>query len=151
MASSKAVTVDQYLAELEPARRELIGGVRDLVNANLPDGYVEVVAYGMIGWVIPLARYPDTYNKQPLAYAGLAAQKHHNSLYLNCAYASEGRTQRLAEEFAKAGKKLDMGKSCIRFRKRGDLAEDVIAAEIASTTPEQFIAIYEEARSRGRC
>ena len=151
MASSKAVTVDQYLAELEPERRETIGGVRDLVNASLPDGYREVVAYGMIGWVIPLETYPDTYNKQPLAYAALAAQKNYNSLYLNCVYTSEDRARHLAEAFARAGKKLDMGKSCIRFKKREDLPEDVIAAEIASTTPEQYIAIYEEARSRGRC
>ena len=92
MASSKAATVAQYLAELPPERRAEIEKVRDLVNGALPAGYREGMGYGMIGWVIPLEDYPDTYNRQPLAYAGLAAQKNYNSLYLNCVYASKERT-----------------------------------------------------------
>jgi hypothetical protein len=121
--SSKAATPEAYLDELPPERHELISRVRDLVNANLPDGYVERMCWGMIAWELPLERYPDTYNGQPLAYAGLAAQKNHNALYLNCIYASEERTQRLAQAYAASGKKLDMGKSCIRFKKAEDLAE----------------------------
>lgn len=109
------------------------------------------MAYGMIGWVIPLEHYPDTYNRQPLSYAGLAAQKQHNSLYLNCIYASKERAERLKTAFAAAGKKLDMGKSCIRFKRVDDLALDAVGEEIASTTPEQFIRIYEEARASGSC
>ena len=151
MASSKAATVEQYLAELPDDRRAEIEKVRDAVNAALPAGYCEGIGYGMIGWVIPLADYPDTYNKQPLAYAGLAAQKNHNSLYLNCVYASPERTERLKAAFAEAGKKLDMGKSCIRFKSAGELPLDVIGDEIASTSPQQFIRIYEEARSGGSC
>jgi hypothetical protein len=151
LVSSKAATVDQYLAELPADRRTEIEKVRDAINAALPAGYREGMGWGMIGWVIPLADYPDTYNKQPLAYAGLAAQKNSNSLYLNCVYASPERTDRLKAEFAKAGKKLDMGKSCIRFRKADDLALDIIRDEIASTPPDQFIKIYEEARVRGIC
>lgn len=151
MVSSRATTVADYLAELPPDRRAEIERVRDLINQALPDGYREGIGYGMIGWVIPLERYPDTYNKQPLAYAGLAAQKNSNSLYLNCVYASKVRTERLKKAFAVAGKKLDMGKSCIRFKKVDDLALEAIREEIASTTPDEYIRIYEEARASGTC
>ena len=148
MVSSKAATPEAYLDELPPERRALVERVRDLVNANLPAGYVERMSWGMIGWELPLERYPDTYNKQPLAYAGLAAQKNHYALYLNCIYASEERTRRLTEAYARAGKKLDMGKSCIRFRKAEDLAEDVLAEAIASVPPDDFIAEFEASRTR---
>ena len=151
MVSSKAATVADYLAELPVDRRAEIERVRDLINEAIPDGYREGIGYGMIGWVVPLERYPDTYNGQPLAYAGLAAQKNYNSLYLTCVYASKERTERLKAAFAAAGKKLDMGKSCIRFKKADDLALDLIRDEIASTKPDEFIKIYEEARTSGSC
>ena len=151
MVISKATTVADYLAELPADRRAEIERVRDLINEAMPDGYREGIGYGMIGWVVPLECYPDTYNGQPLAYAGLAAQKNYNSLYLTCAYASKERTERLKSAFAAAGKKLDMGKSCIRFKRADDLALDHIRDEIASTRPEEFIKIYEEARTSGAC
>ena len=151
MVISKAATVADYLAELPVDRRAEIERVRDLINEAIPDGYREGIGYGMIGWVVPLERYPDTYNGQPLAYAGLAAQKNYNSLYLTCVYASKERTERLKAAFAAAGKKLDMGKSCIRFKKADDLALDPIREEIASTKPDEFIKIYEEARTSGSC
>jgi hypothetical protein len=151
VAASKATTVSQYLSELPDDRRVEIEKVRDLVNDALHAGYREGLSYGMIGWVIPLEDYPATYNKQPLAYAGLAAQKNYNSLYLNCLYASPERTQRLKAAAAAAGKKLDMGKSCIRFKKADDLALEAIREEIASTTPEEYIRIYQEARASGAC
>jgi len=151
VVSSRAATVDAYLAELPAERRAEIETVRDVINIALPAGYREGMGYGMIGWVVPLEAYPDTYNKQPLAYAGLAAQKNYNSLYLNCVYASKERTERLKAAFAAAGRKLDMGKSCIRFRKADELALDAIREEIASVSPEQFIRIYEEARATGAC
>jgi uncharacterized protein YdhG (YjbR/CyaY superfamily) len=147
MVSSKAATPEAYLAELPPERRELVSRVRDLVNANLPAGYVERMSWGMIGWELPLERYPDTYNKQPLVYAGLAAQKNNTALYLNCVYASEERTRRLKEGYAAAGKKLDMGKSCIRFKKAEELAEGVLAEAIRSVPVEDFIAEYERSRA----
>ena len=151
MVSSKAATVADYLAALPDDRRAEIERVRDIVNAALPPGYQEGMSYGMIGWFIPLERYPNTYNGQPLAYVGLAAQKNSNSLYLNCVYASKERAERFAAGFADAGKKLDMGKSCIRFKKADSLALDIIAAEIASATPDEFIRIYEEARASSTC
>jgi len=146
MVSSKAATPEAYLAELPPERAALISHVRDLVNAHLPPGYVERMSWGMISWEVPLERYPDTYNGQPLAYAGLAAQKNHCALYLNCVYASEARTARLREAWAAEGRKLDMGKSCIRFKKRDDLAEEVLARTIASVPVDAFIAEYEASR-----
>ena len=146
MVSSKAATPEAYLAELPPERAALISHVRDLVNAHLPPGYVERMSWGMIIWEVPLERYPDTYNCQPLAYAGLAAQKNHCALYLNCVYASEARTARLREAWAAEGRKLDMGKSCIRFKKRDDLAEEVLARTIASVPVDAFIAEYEASR-----
>ena len=146
MVSSKAATPEAYLAELPPERAALISHVRDLVNAHLPPGYVERMSWGMISWEVPLERYPDTYNGQPLAYAGLAAQKNHCALYLNCVYASEARTARLREAWVAEGRKLDMGKSCIRFKKRDDLAEEVLARTIASVPVDAFIAEYEASR-----
>ena len=151
MASSKAATVAQYLADLPADRRAEIEKVRDLVNAALPAGYREGIGFGMIGWVIPLEDYPDTYNKQPLAYAGLAAQKNYNSLYLTCVYGSKERSQRLRLAFAVAGKKLDIGKSCVRFKRADDLALDAIRDEIASTDAEEFIKFYEKVRGTRAC
>lgn len=148
MASSKAATVDEYLAELPEARRTVVAAVRKLVRKHIPKGYEEGMQYGMIGWTVPLERYPNTYNKQPLAYVSLAAQKNYYSLYLMCAYTDSKAEKALKEGFAKAGKKLDMGKSCVRFKSLDDLPLDVIGAAVASHTPEDMIAIYEASRSR---
>src|SRR5918996_2174883 len=111
MVSSKAATPEAYLADLPPERQALVAKVRDLVNANLPDGYVERMNWGMISWELPLERYPDTYNGQPLAVASLANQKRHMALYLVGVYGDEGNQAWLREQWAATGKKLDMGKS----------------------------------------
>ena len=149
MVSSPAATVANYLGELAPERRAEIEIVRDAVNAALPAGYREGMGYGMIDWVIPLVDYSETYNGQPLVYAGLAAQKNSNSLYLNCLYASAERTTRFVAAWAGA-RKLDMGKSCIRFKRAGDLDLALIGAEIAATSPAEFIATYEATRTPAR-
>jgi hypothetical protein len=148
MASSRAATVEEYLDELPPDRREVVSAVRDVVLRNLPDGYREAMSFGMIGYEVPLERYPDTYNRQPLVYAGLAAQKHHYSLYLTCAYQDSAQAERLREDFAAAGRRLDMGRSCVRFRSLDDLPLDVVGRSIAATPPEEFIRRYEEVRRR---
>jgi hypothetical protein len=141
VVGSNARTPDEYLAGLDPERATELGRVRNAVNAAMPDGYVERMAWGMISWEVPIEVSGPTYNKQPLVYAALAAQKNHNSLYLNCAYASTERTEQLRQAFAAAGKKLDMGKSCIRFKRADDLPLDAIAREIGSTTPEEFARV----------
>lgn len=148
MVSSAATTVEAYLAELPPERREVIATVRALVNANLPDGYVEGMNWGMISWEIPLSRYPLTYNKQPLTYAALAAQKNHYALYLMCAYAHSQSEHDLRAAYAAAGLKLDLGKSCLRFRRLDALLLPAVAAAIASTPLETHIARYEASRVR---
>lgn len=151
MVSSKATTVEQYLAELPPERRSVMVRLRDALNSVMPAGYREGMGYGMMGWDVPLERYPDTYNKQPLAYAGLAAQKNGYSLYLTCVYSDPARAERLRAAAAAMGRKLDMGKSCIRFKRVEDLPLDAICEEIASTSPDEFIRLYEQARSSRSC
>jgi hypothetical protein len=148
MTGSKATTAAGYLAELPPERREVVATVRDLVNRNLPDGYVESMNFGMICWEIPLARYPVTYNKQPLMYAALAANKNGYSLYLLCTHTDSKQEATLREAYAKAGRKLDMGKSCLRFKQTDDLLNDAIARLIASTTVEAYIKVYEASRKK---
>ena len=148
MASSKAATVDAYLDELPPERRAIVASVRDLVRRNLPEGYSETMNWGMISYELPLERYPNTYNKQPLGYAALAAQKNNYTLYLTCVYQNDKQRKWLEREFQKAGKKLDMGKSCLHFNRLEDLPLDVIAQAIGSTPPDKFIEQYEASRRR---
>ena len=146
MVRSSAKSVDEYLSELPQERRAVLTELRKLIRKNLPKGYDEAVNFGMLCYHIPLDRYPDTYNGQPLGYVSLASQKNYFALYLMGPYADPAQAAALKDGFAKAGKKLDMGKSCVRFRKLDDLALDAIAKVIASTTPEQFIAVYEKNR-----
>jgi len=120
--------------------------VRTFVNKHLPGGYVEVMRWGMITWEVPLERYPNTYNGKPLAYISLAAHKNHYALYLMGVYENSVHEQWLRAEYDAAGKKLDMGKSCLRFRSLDDLLMDVLAFIIASTPPEVFISRYEASR-----
>lgn len=146
MARSSASTPEDYIAELDPARAEDIRRVRALVNAAIPPGYVERMAWGMIGWEVPREMSGPTYNGQPLSYVALAAQKNYNALYLNCVDASDERGERLRSAFEAVGSKFDMGKSCLRFKKAEDLPADAIRDEIASTSPERFVERYREAR-----
>jgi hypothetical protein len=148
MVSSKAATPDAYLAELPPDRRDLVSRLRGLVIANIPAGYSERMSWGMIAWEVPLERYPDTYNKQPLLYASLAAQKNYAALYLNCVQGSPARTERLKVAWAASGKALDMGKACLRFKKWDDVAQDVLAETLASVPVDALIADYEASRAR---
>ncbi len=148
MVASAAKTVEAYLDELPPERRAVIATVRDLVNAHMPEGYRESIAFGMIGWGVPLSRYPNTYNKQPLAYVSLAAQKNKYSLYLMGVYADSEQERALRAAAAAQGKKLDMGKSCLRFTKPEDLPLDTIGELIASISVDDYIALYEASRAK---
>ena len=150
MARSTASTVEQYLDELAPDRREAIETVRGVVLDSLPDGYDESMNWGMISWEIPLERYPKTYNKQPLMYAALASQKNYMSLYLMCVYTHDGTQTEFERRFKESGKKLNMGKSCVRFKKVDDLPMDLIAETIASTSVDEYIRSYEAARKKPR-
>lgn len=146
MAKSNAQTVEDYLKELPEYRREVIEEIRNLILEHLPEGYQETINWGMISYEIPLEKYPDTYNNQPLSYLGLAAQANYNSLYLMPVYQDEELQDWLEEEFEKANKKMDMGRSCLRFNMITDLPLDAIAEVVSHQTPDEFIAAYEETR-----
>lgn len=148
MASSKARTVDQYLAELPDARRADVEIVRDMVLGNLPEGYVETMRWGMITYEVPLDTYPDTYNGQPLMFAALAAQKLHLALYLTNVAFVPGGEERFKARYLETGKKLDMGRSCLRFKNADDLAIDLVAETIRSTSLDDFIEGYEAGIAR---
>ena len=131
---SKAATVEEYLASLPEDRRIAITAVRDVVRRSIDDDIEEGMQYGMIGWYVPHRVFPDGYHtnpKLPLPYAALASQKNFMTLYLMNIYAdgTEGESW-FMKAWAKTGKKLDMGKGCIHFRKADDLALDVIAEAI---------------------
>jgi hypothetical protein len=148
MVSSVAVRVPDYLAELPAERRAVVSRVRELVRKSLPPGYEEAMNWGMICWQIPLSRYPDTYNGQPLGYVALAAQKGCYGLYLIGPYMDSGRDAALREAYRLAGKKLDMGKSCVRFRSLDDLLLPAIAEAVASLPVDEYLRLYEKNRPK---
>jgi hypothetical protein len=148
LVKSTASTVPEYLDALPADRRVVVAAVREVVLRHLPAGYQEAMNWGMISYEIPLELYPRTHNGQPLSYAALAAQKNHFALYLMAVYGDPAREARLREGFAQAGKKLDMGKSCVRFRRLDDLPLDLIGQIVAGTPPDAFIALYEKSRRR---
>ena len=150
MAQSDAPTADQYLDELPPDRRGPIAAVRQAILQNLPPGYEESMQFGMISYVIPLERYPATYNKRPLMYAALASQKSYMSLYLMGIYADREAERWFVEQYEASGRKLNMGKSCVRFKTLADLPLDLIGKSIARTTVDDFIECYEASRSNLR-
>ena len=147
MVQSTAETPEQYLAELPDDRRDQIEEVRDVILTNLPHGYVEQMGWGMLAYVVPLEAYPDTYNKQPLMYAALASQKNHMAVYLSNIYADEPSLDWFRQAYLATGNKLDMGKSCVRFRHLDQLPLEVIGQAIARTPLSEFIAQYERARA----
>lgn len=148
MAIPSAPTVVEYLAELPAERRTVVRTLRAMVTRALPKGYKERINYKMLVYEIPLSRYPDTYNGQPLAHVAVAAQKNHYAIYLTCAYQDPKQAAWLKKEFTRAGKKMDMGKSCLRFRALSDIPLGAVSKVIRSTPPAKFIAQYEASRAR---
>ncbi len=144
---SDADTIDQYLLELPPDRREALGEIRAVILAHLPAGYEEVMNWGMITYQVPLETYPDTYNKKPLMYAALASQKNHMAVYLSSIYSSEDAAASFEKQYRATGKRYDVGKSCVRFRAIDDLPIDLIGETIAATSVDDYIAMYEASRS----
>ena len=143
---SQAATVDEYLAELPPERRRAISAIREVILKNLPKGYAEGMGYGMIGYVVPHSVYPPGYHcdpKQPLPFASLASQKNHMALYLMCMYSDPGFESWFREEWAKSGKKLDMGKSCIRFKSLDDVPLPLIGKAVRRVPAKKFVEYYE--------
>lgn len=144
---SSAKTVSEYLRSLPDDRREAISAVREVILANLPKGYEECMSYGMIGYVVPHSIYPAGYHCDPtlpLPYANLASQKNHMALYLMCVYGDKATEQWFRKAWQAAGKKLDMGKSCVRFKKLEDVSLEVIGQVIARVPVEKYIARIEK-------
>ena len=141
---SKAITVEQYLNELPNDRKEAMSIVRQTIVENLPDGYDEVMNWGMITYEVPLETYPNTYNGKPLMYAALASQKNHMSVYLTGCYMSLDVRDKFEKAYKKSGKRFDAGKSCIRFKKVNDLPLELLGKTIASLDVNEFIEIVEK-------
>ena len=142
---SDATTVEDYLDSMPADRREAIAAVRDVILDHLPNGLEEVMAWGMISYVVPLGRFPDTYNGQPLVHTALANQKQHMSLYLNCIYGDERIREHFEQAYKESGKRYDVGKSCVRFRRLDDLPLDVVGEAVAAASVEELITQHERA------
>jgi hypothetical protein len=149
--TSAAATVEEYLAALPDDRRAAIRAVREVILANLPEGFVEGMQYGMIGYFVPHSIYPKGYHcdpRQPLPFAALASQKNHMALYLMGCYGDEAQSAWFRDAWTAAGKKLDMGKSCVRFKRIEDVPLDVVALAIARVPVAEFVARFERAVRR---
>ncbi len=138
-------SIDAYLATLPDDRRAALSKLREVINAKLPAGYEEGLQYGMIGWYVPHSRYPDGYHcdpKQPVPFLHIASQKSHLAAYLFCVYCDPAMTAWFQEEWAKTGKKLDMGKSCVRFKKLEDVPVELFGEVVARMPVDAFLATY---------
>jgi len=144
---SDAPTVRAYLDSLPDDRRAALTKVRTVIRRNLPAGIVEAMNWGMITYEVPLTTFPDTYNGQPLAYAALASQKNHMSVYLMGIYGDDTLRQQFEDAYRATGKRMDIGKSCVRFKRLEDLPLDVIGDAVGALTLEQFLALHDAAAS----
>lgn len=147
-AKSKPPTVEQYLAQLPPERREALSAVRRVIRENLAKGFEEGMQYGMIAYYVPHSIYPAGYHcnpSQPLPFACVASQKKHMAVYLMTVYGDPAEERWLRERWTAAGKRLDMGKSCIRFASLDDVPLDVLGEAIRRVSVERHIATYESA------
>jgi hypothetical protein len=145
--TSDAKTVKEYLDSLPDDRSDAIQAVRKVVLDNLSEGFEEVMQYGMISYVIPLSTYPVTYNKQALGLVSLGSQKNYMALYLMNVYGDPETEKWFKAKYKASGKRLDMGKSCVRFKSLDDLPLDLIGEAISRTSVDEFIKRYEESRN----
>jgi len=142
MFTNKAKSVADYLKALPADKRAVAGEVLAFVRKNIPAGYQEEIAWGAITWSVPLSVLPDTYNKQPLCYLAFAATKSGFSLHLMTVYGDRKREAAFRDEFRKAGKKLDMGKACVRFKTTDDLALPAIKTAIRAMPMKKYVEAY---------
>jgi uncharacterized protein YdhG (YjbR/CyaY superfamily) len=147
---SEATTVQKYLAALPDDRRKAIKAVRRAILENLPEGYEETMNWGMITYQVPLKTYSDTYNGQPLMYAALASQKNHMAVYLTGIYTSDPDRRAFENAYKATGKRFDVGKSCVRFKKLDDLPLQLIGDTIAKLPVEELVRRTEAAHSGRR-
>ncbi len=143
---SDAPSVEAYLGELPPDRREAISTVRAAILDHLPTGYEEAMEWGMISYQVPLSTCPDTYNGKPLMYAALASQKNHMAVYLTGVYADPEVRADFEERYRATGKRMDMGKSCVRFRKLDDLPLELVGEAVAAFSVDEFVDLVQSVR-----
>ena len=145
---SKATTVEQYLAELPADRQKAMNELRKVIKKNLPKGFKEGMGYGNMGYVVPHSKYPAGYHcdpKQPLPFMGFASQKNFIAVYHMGVYADPKLYKWFVGEYAKAGVgKLDMGKSCIRFKNPEKIPYQLIGELASKITPDEWIETYEK-------
>lgn len=142
--SARPTTVAAYLAALPPDRRAICIAAQKFVRANIASDYAEFMSWGVINWGIPLEVFSNTYNGYPLCFVALGANKNSFSLHLLGAYFNPGAHEMLSSEFAKAGKRLDMGKGCLRFKSLDDLELKSVAKVIGSQTAKEYLAFYRQ-------
>lgn len=140
-----------YLDTLEPERRAVMERLMNVIRSNLPDGFEEVMQYGMPSWVVPHALFPDGYHVDPslpLPFLSLGSQKRHIGLYHMGIYADEALLEWFTQEYPKhCSTKLDMGKSCIRFKNMAKIPDELVAELCTKMTPEDWIQRYRDARA----
>ena len=149
MFQNNAKTIAEYVASLPAERQRVVKQLRSFVKKHLPKGYKEQIGWGAITYAVPLKTLPDTYNGEPLCYAAIATQKNHYALYLMGVYGDPRQSKWMAGEFKNRGMKLDMGKSCLRFKSLDDIPLDVVGAVIASTPVEEYVEAYRSSRAKG--
>ena len=143
-----ALTVNQWLASVPTERKDAINAVRDAVNEHLPPGYEETVDWGMLAWVVPLATLPNTHNGHPLTLAALGAHTKLMTLYLASVYGDPKLRREFEIAYKRTGKKLDMGGSCVHFKKLDDLPLDVVGDTIARVGVDQYVERYQTSRTK---
>ena len=149
---SKAITPDAYMAEIPEDRQKAFTKLRSVIKKNLPKGFSETMGYGMMGYVVPHSKYPAGYHcnpKDPLPFMGIASQKNFIAVYHMGVYADPALLKWFTARHAKASpKKLDMGKSCIRYKKPDDIPFELIGELASKMTPDEWIAMYEKVLKR---
>ncbi len=148
----KISTIEQYIEQLSEERKQAIINLRKVISDNLPNGFVETFNYGMITYSVPHSTYPSGYHcdpKVPLPFISLASQKNYVAIYHMGLYVDEKLKKWFIEEFKKrSSNKLDMGKSCVRFKKLEQIPYDLIGELCKKITPEEWIKIYESKLKR---
>lgn len=144
---SKAITVDQYIEEIPEDRKQAVTELRKVIKKNIPKGFQECMSYGMVGYVVPHSKYPAGYRcdqKLPLPFLAFASQKNFIAVYHMGIYAEPRLLKWFTEAHAKASpKKLDIGKSCMRYKKAEDIPYQLIGELVSKITPDEWIEMYE--------
>ncbi len=151
---SKAQTVENYMNDLPEERKAPMQRLRELFKANLPEGFVEQMSYGMIGYVVPHSIYPKGYHcspELPLPFINVASQKNFIAVYHMGIYSDENLLNWFIEEYPKHSKaKLDMGKSCIRFKKMDQIPYELLGELLTKMTVNQWIECYDAILAKGK-